>query len=670
MDLKDDISSLKGIGEKSAGLFHKVGVFSLMDLLRYYPSSYIRYPKIIKVKDARPEERVALELEVQSEASLRHVGGMSILSFTACDDTGLVSVTYFNSPYLKNAVKPGMKRVFFGSFGFKGQTARLSHPKMFKYEEYRELGNTLMPVYPLTKGLTARTVTKAVKAVFDAFGDLEDPLDEDVRNRLDLMSLRQSLYGMHFPVDEEGFIRARKRVVFDEFTDFLRSVRQLKEDNSKTSNHYVMIESAEAVRLTESLPFRLTGAQERAYRDIVSDLASPYAMNRLIEGDVGSGKTLVACLAMLTAVKNGYQAALMAPTEVLAGQHMAKLSELLKPYDVTCTLLTGAMSAKEKKQAREDIASGVSDIIIGTHALITDLVEYKNLALVITDEQHRFGVSQRKNLSDKAGGGMPHVLVMSATPIPRTLALILYGDLSITVIDEKPSKRLDIKNALVGPEYRKKAYEFIKKEVAAHHQAYVICPLVEPSEDESRAGENVEEYSKKLADMWKDDVRVGMLSGRMKSRDKNAVMERFASGDIDVLVSTTVVEVGVDVPNATVMMIENAERFGLAALHQLRGRIGRGDLQSYCIFVDTSGKKESSKRLEILKNTNDGFKIASKDLDIRGPGDIFGIRQSGELGFRVADIYTDAGILKMASEYVSSGDAGGEYDEAGEATIL
>ena len=651
MDLRDDISSLKGIGEKSAALFHKVGVFSLSDLIRYFPSSYIRYPGIKKVCDIRPDEKAALSLKVLTEAKIAHVKGMSMLTFMAGDDTGSLRITYFNMPYLKKAIKVDMERIFYGTVKVRGQSYGLSQPKMYKADEYERLTDTLTPVYPLTKGLTEKTVIKAVSQAFAGISAIEDEIPDQDRKRLGLEKLRDSLFAMHFPDDRGQYIKARERVVFDEFRRFLVSMRKLKSENRRSVNDFPVIEVSEAKRLTESLPYRLTKAQQQAYEDIISDMGSDRAMNRLIEGDVGSGKTIVALLAMLTVVKNGHQAALMAPTEVLAAQHMKKISALMESYDVKCVLLTGALTEKQKKEAREEIADGTADIIIGTHALITDLVEYKDLALAVCDEQHRFGVRQRENLSDRLDGKNPHVLVISATPIPRTLAIILYGDLDISVMNERPAKRLEIKNAVVDTDYRQKAYNFIRKEVKNGGQAYVICPPVEPSE--SGRGENVLEYTERLREIWGDGISVGTLHGRMKNSEKNSVMNRFAAGDISVLVSTTVVEVGVDVPNATVMMIENAENFGLSQLHQLRGRIGRGDKQSYCIFVDTSGEKEASKRLEVLKKTNDGFEIASEDLKLRGPGDIFGIRQSGELGFKVGDIYTDAAILKKASDYVN-----------------
>ncbi len=652
-----DISSLKGIGEKSAVLFQKAGVFSVHDLIYYFPSSFIKYPEIKKVSDLSAEEKAALKLKVLSEPKLSHVNGLSILGFMAGDDTGSLRITYFNMPYLKKNIKTGAEKIYYGGIKAKGSMYSMAQPKTFRQDEYERLKDVPQPVYPLVKGLTSKTVMKAVKEAFKtgfAPEEYPDELSKEEQEELGLKPLAESLYAMHFPEDRKSYLKARERIVFDEFCHFLFSMKELGNDDSRSKNDYPMMEVAEAVRLMDSLPYRLTEAQKKAYRDVIDDMGSDHAMNRLIEGDVGSGKTIIALLAMLTAVKNGHQAALMAPTEVLAAQHMKKISEILKDYDVNCVMLTGAMTEKQKRETRSLIADGTADIIIGTHALITDLVEYKDLALAVTDEQHRFGVKQRESLSGKSDRKTPHILVISATPIPRTLAIILYGDLDISVMDEKPAKRLAVKNALVGTQYRQKAYNFIKKEVLSGRQAYVICPLVEPSETGN--GENVTEYAQKLEAVWGDEVRVGMLHGRMKNNDKNKIMQSFADGRIDVLVSTTVVEVGVDVPNATVMMIENAEHFGLSQLHQLRGRIGRGDKQSYCIFVDASGNKEPSKRLEVLKKTNDGFEIASEDLKLRGPGDIFGIRQSGELGFQVADIYTDAAVLKKASEFVKKRD--------------
>ena len=410
-----------------------------------------------------------------------------------------------------------------------------------------------------------------------------------------------------------------------------------------------MIETAQTGRLLEALPYTLTSAQYKVWEEIKKDMLGNTVMNRLIQGDVGSGKTILAFLALLLCVSNGYQGAMMAPTEVLAGQHFESLVELTEKYALPfrAVLLVGSMAVKEKREAYEEIKNGNVNVVIGTHALIQEKVEYNNLALVITDEQHRFGVRQRERLAGKGKG--VHVIVMSATPIPRTLALILYGDLDISIVDELPANRLPIKNCVVGTEYRDKAYRFIEKEARLGHQVYVICPMVE--EGEMEGVENAVSYTEKLKSILPPEIQVACLHGKMRAKDKNKIMEEYAAHNIDVLVSTTVIEVGINGPNATVMMVENAERFGLAQLHQLRGRVGRGDSQSYCIFINGSGKKDSFDRLEILNHSNDGFYIAGEDLKMRGPGDLFGIRQSGLMDFKIGDIYQDAGLLKTAGEY-------------------
>ena len=465
-----------------------------------------------------------------------------------------------------------------------------------------------------------------------------------------MLSHREAVYALHFPENRDELLAARNRMVFEEFFSFLLVLRKNKELAAKTENHFPMYETADTVRFLERLPFPLTKAQKKVWGELREDMGSPYAMNRLIQGDVGSGKTILAVLALLMCAANGYQGAMMAPTEVLAVQHFETISGYIEKYGIAFrpVLLTGSMTAKEKREAYAKIASGEANLIIGTHALIQEKVEYSSLALVVTDEQHRFGVRQRETLAAK--GSEPHVLVMSATPIPRTLAIILYGDLKVSVIDELPANRLPIKNCVVGTSYRPKAYEFIAREVAAGRQAYVICPMVEEGESEDL--ENVVDYTEKLRAALPPSVQVAYLHGKMRPADKNRIMEEFADKKIDVLVSTTVIEVGINVPNATVMMVENAERFGLAQLHQLRGRVGRGEFQSYCIFISTSDTKETMERLQILNHSNDGFHIASEDLKLRGPGDIFGIRQSGEFAFVLGDIYTDANILKEASDAV------------------
>ncbi len=661
-----DIKDLKGIGEKTAALFHKVGVFSYDDLLHYYPHDYIRYPQIKQVSELAAPEKAALCLTILREPALLHVRGKTILSVIAGDQSGALTLSWFNMPYLKKNLKAGMKRIFYGSVQAKGDSLKMLQPRLFEKPDYDRVQKSLQPVYPLTKGLTGNTVQKAVKQVLSDGSKTEDYLTEKEREELQLWELEKSIRSMHEPADFEELKKARERLVFDEFFFFIRSVRRLKDQKERAENAYPMIETAECARLIESLPYSLTGAQERAYRDILRDLSGDTAMNRLIQGDVGSGKTVVALLAMVNTVKNGFQAAMMAPTEVLAAQHMKKISETVRALGIRCILLTGSLTAKEKREARERIASGEADIVIGTHALITDTVEFSRLALVITDEQHRFGVRQRELLSGKSGKGMPHILVMSATPIPRTLAIILYGDLDISVMDEVPASRLPVKNCVVGEGYRKKAYEFILQEVQKGHQAYLICTQVEEGEGESER-ENVLDTGRDLQEYFGEKLRVGILHGGMKPKDKDRIMTDFAEGRIDLLVSTTVVEVGVDVPNATVMMIENAECFGLSQLHQLRGRIGRGSEQSYCIFIDTSRERRQEKkpneRLLVMNETNDGFKIASEDLKLRGPGDVFGIRQSGDFSFRLGDVFKDAALLKKASDFAAETEGNPEKEE-------
>ena len=486
-----------------------------------------------------------------------------------------------------------------------------------------------------------------------------------LRNKYELAEYNYAIEHIHFPSDQKELLFARKRLVFDEFFFFLLAVRRLKEKRQDRRSDYVMKHVPELDDLQRSLPYALTGAQQKVLKEVCEDLEGGLVMNRLVQGDVGSGKTIVAVLALLQAACNGFQGALMVPTEVLARQHYESIQELFDQYHIEkqVVLVTGSMTAKEKRIAYEKIAAHEADIIVGTHALIQEKVQYDRLALVITDEQHRFGVGQREALGNKAGdsaarsgdgtssGTGPHVLVMSATPIPRTLAIILYGDLDISIIDEMPANRLPIKNCVVDTGYRDKAYQFIAREVAAGRQAYVICPMVE--ESEMIEAENVLDYTKLLRQKLPDPITVEYLHGKMKGKEKNRIMERFAAGEIQVLVSTTVVEVGVNVPNATVMMIENAERFGLAQLHQLRGRVGRGKHQSYCIMVNCSDQDGTQERLDILNRSNDGFYIASEDLKLRGPGDIFGLRQSGDMEFKLADIFTDANILKTVSEEVN-----------------
>ena len=644
------IETLKGIGEKTAKLFEKVGIRTIDDLLHYYPRGYDTYGEPKAIGELSEDETGTVEGFLKSGATGVHVNGLSIVQATISDMTGKLRLVWYHMPYLKNTLRPDSHFIFRGRVIRKKNGLTMEQPQMFKPEAYEELLSSMRPVYAQTKGLGNKMITSAVEQAL-AFRTLErDYLPAGLRIANELAEYNFAIEHIHFPSNEEELKFARKRLVYDEFFFFLLAVRHLKEKRQNVQSPFHMEKQDECRKLLADLPYRLTNAQLRTLEEVLKDLKSGSVMNRLIQGDVGSGKTIIAVLALLAACENGYQGALMVPTEVLARQHFESVTELFEKHgvDKKVILLTGSMTAKEKRIVYEKVVSHEADIIIGTHALIQEKIVYDNLALVITDEQHRFGVAQREMFGNK--GQMPHVLVMSATPIPRTLAIILYGDLDISVIDELPANRLPIKNCVVDKSYRPRAYRFIENEVKNGRQAYVICPMVE--ESEMIDAENVLDYTKILRQNL-PGIRVEYLHGKMKGKEKNKIMEEFAAGKIQVLVSTTVIEVGVNVPNATVMMIENAERFGLAQLHQLRGRVGRGDKQSYCIMVNASGNKEKNRRLDVLNKSNDGFYIASEDLKLRGPGDIFGIRQSGDLEFQLADIYTDAVTLKKVSEDVN-----------------
>ncbi len=646
--LNENVTSLKGIGDKTASLLLKCGISTCRDLLTYYPRGYDKYETPLNAADLKAGVICACRLTIIGNITRRHVRNLSIVAFEAADQTGRVKITFFNAPYLASSLKSGSKYIFRGVVRRKGNFFAMDHPKMYKEEEYSGLMGRLLPRYPLTKGLTNNTVLKAVDRAFINVGSLQEFIPDDILKRLGLVGISEAVRGIHFPSDENTLEQSRRRLAYNEFLLFVLRLRLLKLNSETLENTTPMIEVADVKRLLEQLPYKLTDAQMAAYRDIMSDLSGKGIMNRLIQGDVGSGKTILAVMALLTVAANGYQGAMMAPTEVLAAQHFESITELIRKYDIKAlkpVLLTGALSAKDKREAQRQISEGEVNCIIGTNALIQEKVSYKNLALVVTDEQHRFGVRQREALAGK--GQNCHVLAMSATPIPRTLAIILYGDLHISIINEMPQGRLPIKNCVVGTNYRPTAYKFIADQVHAGRQAYVICPMIE--EGELDGVENVTDYTRTLKSELPGDITVEMLHGKMKPAEKDRIMEAFARKDIDVLVSTTVIEVGINVPNATVMMIENSERFGLSQLHQLRGRVGRGQEQSYCIFINSSDSKEAAERMDIMNKSNDGFKIAEEDLRQRGPGDLFGVRQSGEMVFRVGDIYHDSDLVKESA---------------------
>ncbi len=646
---RESIDSLKGIGEKTGKLFQKVGVITVGDLLEYYPRAYDTYEEPCPIGELKPDQVMTVAGMLYKTPDVKRYSHIQVITTTLKDMTGTLLLTWYNMPYLHTTLKAGTRAIFRGRVVKKSGRLTMEQPEVFTAEAYEQVVHSMQPVYGQTKGLSNKTIVRAQRQALSLRTMVRDYMPADLRKKHELAEYNFAIEHIHFPTDRTELLFARKRLVFDEFFLFLMAVRRLKEGREDKKSAYILNLSPQVEDLRKSLPYSLTNAQKNVLNEVYGDLSGGRVMNRLIQGDVGSGKTIIAILALLQAAYNGYQGALMAPTEVLAKQHLESMTELFATHhiDKKPILVTGSMTAKEKRIAYEKIASHEADIIIGTHALIQEKVVYDNLALVITDEQHRFGVSQREMLGKK--GEEPHVLVMSATPIPRTLAIIIYGDLDISVIDELPANRLPIKNCVVDTGYRKKAYEFIRKEIASGRQAYVICPMVEASE--MIDAENVVDYTKTLREAL-PGIPVEYLHGKMKPKEKNGIMERFAGGEIKVLVSTTVIEVGVNVPNATVMLIENAERFGLAQLHQLRGRVGRGKYQSYCIMVGASDQEGTKERLDILNQSNDGFFIASEDLKLRGPGDIFGIRQSGDLEFKLGDIFTDANLLKTVSEEV------------------
>lgn len=667
MQLNDPITVLNGIGEKTAALYHKLNIYTIHDLITHYPRDYEEWRDIVNIGELKANQVHAIRAMVISIPQTIHIRkNMSVTTVRVKDNSGACDITYFNMPYIKNSLQPGKQYIFRGRVVLKNNRMTMDQPKIISPHEFAQNVHRLAPVYPTTKGLTIAAITKAMHAAINGLSFDEDYIPESMRTTYGLTDFKSAMLGIHFPKDRDAMIASRKRLVFEEFLFFIVSVLILKDMTTQEVNDAPMMRVDACQDLIERLPYELTGAQKKVWAEIERDLCSTHLMNRLVQGDVGSGKTIVAVLAIFMCIMNHHQAAFMAPTEVLAKQHYESVLELIEQYGLPFkpVLLTGSMTAREKRRTKESIALGTCNVIIGTQALIQDDVEFYDLRLVITDEQHRFGVKQREALAQK--GIQPHILVMSATPIPRTLALILYGDLDISVMDELPANRLPIKNCVVNTDYRKKAYEFIAKEVANGRQAYVICPMVEANDEimgDQPVLENVIEYTEKLKKALPDTVRIEFLHGQMNPKAKNYIMEEYAAHNIDVLVSTTVIEVGINVPNATVMLVENAERFGLAQLHQLRGRVGRGKEQSYCIFITTSSQNDTMERLQVLNKSNDGFFISSEDMRLRGPGDLFGIRQSGQFQFQLGDIYQDAVILQEAqscalelySSYVNNG---------------
>ena len=615
MDIASPITAVKGIGEKTQKAFAKMGVYTVGDILLHFPRDYVKFPEITDIDElnnVNESSTYAIHAVIKKAPVVKNTARMQITLQDIGSPGHMIQLVWYRMPYLKAQLVQGRHLIFYGHIKPKGGRYVMEQPVVYEVQKYEAIRDTLQPVYSVTSGVTNNLIVKTIKETLSHDTLLSDYLPKDIRHRYGFCEYNYAMKQIHFPDDFDALVEARRRLVFDEFFLFIMGMRYQNKKQQKDKNEFEFTDDAFIDGLIDKLPYELTGAQKKTIDEIKQDIKSPYVMQRLIQGDVGSGKTIVAFLLMAWASK------------------------------------CGSMTAKQKREAYARLENEKNALIIGTHALIQEKADFSNLSLVITDEQHRFGVKQRESFSDK--GRKPHILVMSATPIPRTLAIIIYGDMDISVINEVPAKRLPIKNCVVGTAFRPKAYSFIAEQVRAGHQAYVICPLVE--ETENSEGENVTDYANVLKAALPKDITVDVLNGRMKSKAKDEVMQRFANNESQVLVSTTVVEVGVNVPNATVMMIENADRFGLAQLHQLRGRVGRGDAQSYCIFINSSNSKKSKKRLEILNKSNDGFYIASEDLKLRGPGDFFGIRQSGDLAFALADVYQDSDVLKEASEMV------------------
>ena len=649
-DLNTDVRYIKGIGEKKAQALNKLGVFSLYDLISYFPRKYEDRSRYCPIALTTPDEPVCIRAIVADTPRLVRIRrGMELVKFRAVDESGSVDITYFNQNYVKDQFQLGESYIFFGKIEIKGSHRSMVNPVHEKEGTENGITGRIIPVYRICSGLNQRSMLQAVRQGLDTCAGLvPDVLPENVRRRCRLVQARYAYENIHFPPDMEALELARRRLIFEELFVLACALGMMRTERVHEGG--IKLNAIDTEEFFSALPFSPTGAQRRAVSEALGDMSSGGVMNRLLQGDVGSGKTLVAAALIWQTYKNGYVSAFMAPTEILAEQHYANLSALLFPFGLRVAKLTGAMTAKEKRAVKAALAAGEIDLIVGTHALFSADVEYSRLALVVTDEQHRFGVAQRSALISK--GARPHVLVMSATPIPRTLALIIYGDLDVSVIDELPPGRQKVDTFAVDESYRARLNGFIRRLTGEGRQVFVVCPMVEENDELPVKLKSAQEHAKELAAVF-PDLRVGCVHGRMKAKDKDAVMGAFAAGELDILVATTVIEVGVDVPNAALMIIENAERFGLSQLHQLRGRVGRGSYKSYCVMVSDAGGDEVRARLKIMTQTNDGFKISEEDLRLRGPGDFFGSRQHGLPEMHVADLGADANVLKKAQEEAS-----------------
>lgn len=647
MDKSTPVQYLKGVGEKRAKILAKLGIFTVGDLLHFYPRNYLDWRKTYPVSSAPFDEPCCVRGIVDhkpSEIKIRK--GMTLYKTVIADETGLANVTFFNAKYTAQSLEAGKEYLFYGKVGGNYHRREMNSPVVASLDGDMRIH----PVYHQSAGINSKYIEKLIIQVYEKNKDyFIDAIPADIREKLCLMEVNKAVYQMHFPTNEDLLSEAKRRLSFEELFIFQLGLMKLKKNRRNETPVEIKRDFTE--EFYSLLPFSPTNAQKKAISESIEQMIAGTTMNRLLQGDVGSGKTAVACALIYTAVKNGYQCAFMVPTEILAQQHFKTCTEFFKDSDINVSLLTGSVSAAEKRKIKEKIQSGEINLVVGTHAIIQDDVEFNRLGLVITDEQHRFGVRHRNALNQK--GDNPHTLVMSATPIPRTLALIIYGDLDISVLDELPPGRQPIQTYSINGQIRQRAYGYVKKHLDEGRQAYIVCPLVEESEIEAAAAE---EYYKKLSNGFFKGYSLGLLHGKMKPSDKEQVMTLFAEGKIQLLVSTTVIEVGVDVPNAVIMIIENAERFGLSQLHQLRGRIGRGKYQSACILITDAKNDSVKKRMSIMTETNDGFKIADEDLKMRGPGDFFGSRQHGMPEMKMAsltDTFTLSETNKFAKEIIA-----------------